>query len=88
MIGFSHIVPGEIVALFISPQCARKGIGTTLMKHAMPIARQDWEGPIRLEATLNAVLFYESLGFKRIRELMAQRNNTAIPVVEMESNSS
>lgn len=86
ILGFSHVVPGEIVALFISPQCARNGIGTSLMKHAMPIARQGWEGPIRLEATLNAVLFYETLGFKKIRELMALRNNTEMPVVEMESN--
>ncbi len=82
--GFSHVVPGEIVALFVAPGSAGKGIGTRLMMHALPIARKDWGGPVQLEATLNAVPFYKTLGFRKIRETTARRNDVDLPLVEME----
>lgn len=82
--GFSHVVPGEIVALFVSPDSARQGVGTALMAHTMPYARQNWDGPVRLEATLNAVPFYETVGFKKISASVTRRNHVAIPIVVME----
>ena len=84
--GFSHVVPGEVIALFVSPASARKGIGTALMNHAVSRARENWEGPVRLEATLNAVVFYQHLGFRKLGDRIALRNGVEIPVVEMETN--
>jgi GNAT superfamily N-acetyltransferase len=87
IIAFSHVVPGEIVALFVSPDSARMGIGTAMMAHAMPVAWRNWQGPLKLESTLNAVVFYEVIGFKKIRDLIVHRNNIEIPVVLMEKDA-
>ncbi len=84
ILGFSHVVPGEVVALFVSPSYARKGIGTALMQHALPYARHNWKGPIKLESTLNAVPFYETSGFRKTGESVTRRNNVEIPIVLME----
>ncbi len=82
--GFSHVIPGEIVALFVKPNMARKGIGTLLANHGLSFARKTWVGPIKLEATLNAVPFYESVGFKTTGQCVTRRNNVEIPIVLME----
>jgi GNAT superfamily N-acetyltransferase len=84
ILGFSHVVPGEVVAIFVSPKSARKGIGTVLLNHAIPYAEGNWDGPIRIEATLNAVHFYKSAGFKKVEETIVVRNEIEIPIVIME----
>ncbi|MDH3529160.1 MAG: GNAT family N-acetyltransferase, partial [Acidobacteriota bacterium] len=55
IVGFSHVVPGEIIAIFVSPDHAREGVGTKLLKHAIPLAKRGWDGPVKIKATLNAV---------------------------------
>ena len=86
ILGFSHVVPGEIVALFVSPESARKGVGSALIKHAMPYSRSNWEGSVRLEATLNSVPFYQTIGFKKIGESVTRRNNVEILTIIMEAD--
>jgi hypothetical protein len=54
-----------------------------LLAHAMTHAREDWSGPVRLEATLNARAFYESAGFREVGGATTRRNNVDIPVVVM-----
>jgi len=61
--GFCHAVPGEVVRLFVAPQFGGKGVGRTLMTLALADARAGWNGPIRIDATLNAVSFYRQWGF-------------------------
>jgi GNAT superfamily N-acetyltransferase len=85
ILGFSQVVPGEILALFVSPASSRRGVGSALMAHAINIARRDRAGSVKLESTLNAVPFYQAPGFGRIRDSMVQRSGIDIPVVEMES---
>lgn len=61
--GYCHAVPGEVVRLFVSPQFGGNGIGRSLMALALADARSGWNGPIRIDATLNAVPFYRKWGF-------------------------
>lgn len=84
IIGFSHVVNRDIAALFVSPESAGKGVGSALMRHALHHIRQRCEGPISLESTLNAVPFYEKMGFKKTGDSLTYRNNVEIPTVLME----
>jgi hypothetical protein len=43
------------------------------LNHAIHIARDGHFGPIRLEATLNAVPFYERFGFRALERIHVQR---------------
>jgi hypothetical protein len=47
-------------------------------------ARREPEGPVRLEATLNARDFYERAGFREVRRSTVKRNHVDVPVVVME----
>jgi len=84
IVGFSHVIPGVIVALFVHPKFSKEGIGTKLMNHAIMKARENWQDPIKLEATLNAQAFYEKFGFQKIKDKEVQRNNIFLHVVLME----
>jgi len=61
--GYCHAVPGEVIRLFVAPLFGGKGIGRNLMVRALADARAGWRGPIRIDATLNAVSFYRQWGF-------------------------
>ena len=84
IVGFSHVVPGEIVAIFVHPDHVRQGIGSTLMRHGIAKAKMNHNGPIKIEATLNAQPFYETVGFRKIGDRITRRNEVDIPIVEME----
>jgi len=83
IVGFSHVVPGEIVAIFVHPDHARQGVGSALVSHGLAKAKENHNGPIRVESTLNAQPFYERMGFKKTGERVARRNDVDIPIVEM-----
>jgi ribosomal protein S18 acetylase RimI-like enzyme len=84
IIGFGHAILGEILATFVDPAYARRGVGMMLMRHGLKIASVNTPRVIRLEATLNSRLFYEALGFKVVREIKVRRGNVEIPALEME----
>lgn len=84
ILGFNHAVPNEIRAVFVSPKSVKKRIGTALLTHALSRAQNDAGDIITLEATLNAVPFYEKFGFKKIKKSAVYRNNVEIPIVIME----
>jgi GNAT superfamily N-acetyltransferase len=84
IVGFSHIVPGEIVAIFVHPDHVRKGIGSALMHYGITKAKINHKGPIKIEATLNAQPFYETVGFQKTGDRITRRNDVDIPIVEME----
>jgi len=84
VVGFSHVVPGEIVAIFVHPDHVRQGIGSALMSHAMTRARATPNASVRVDSTLNAQRFYETRGFSKTGERVARRNDVHIPIVEME----
>lgn len=79
--GFGEAVPGEVVALFVDPAFGGRGVGSTLLRHALKLAG---DGVVRLESTLNAVSFYEHFGFRLVARSTLRRNEVEVPVVVME----
>ena len=84
IVGFGEADAGFVVACYVEPTLARRGVGSTIMAHALTIARRGHDGPIRVEATLNAAAFYERFGFRAIARSSVRRNDVDIPVVLME----
>jgi GNAT superfamily N-acetyltransferase len=83
LVGFSHAVPGEIMALFVDPDWAGRGVGRQLLTHALTLAQGEEGRPVLLEATLNARTFYERCGFQRVEEKTVQRGQTELAVIVM-----
>lgn len=61
--GYMVSVPGEIIAMFVSPDYAGQGVGRKLADLAVDIASNTDAGQIVLESTLTALPFYKKLGF-------------------------
>jgi 8-oxo-dGTP pyrophosphatase MutT (NUDIX family)/GNAT superfamily N-acetyltransferase len=83
LLGFGHAIPGEVVAIFVDPRHAGRGVGARLLGHALIVARKHHDGAIILHATLNAVGFYERCGFVEVRRHEVVGRRVTVPVVEM-----
>ena len=64
VIGFVLYAPGEVKALYIRPQDGRQGLGSRLLALAEEASRLQGVETLRLTASLNAVAFYETRGFR------------------------
>lgn len=64
VVGFVDSEPGELTRLFILPSAVGQGLGKRLLAIGIEQARLAHQGAIRVEATLNAVSFYEHHGFR------------------------
>lgn len=84
VVGFGHAVSGEVVAVFVDPLVARQGVGRLIMSRALEVARTDHNGPVRVESTLNAVGFYETLGFHEVARSSVRRGSIYVQVAEMQ----
>lgn len=84
VLGFGEAAPGSVVAVYVDPLATGRGVGTAILSYAIEVARRDHEGPIRLEATLNARAFYEKRGFHETHRTSVRRNHVDIAVVGME----
>ena len=83
ILGWSHVRPDMLVALFVDPDHSRQGIGRLLFEHALRIIRHYTSKQIEFEATLTAVLFYERCGCKRLRTSTIRKNNVNVATVWM-----
>ncbi|MEP4037036.1 GNAT family N-acetyltransferase [Pseudophaeobacter sp.] len=81
-IGFSHGVPGEVVRLFVAAGQTGKGAGIALFERALADARTDWDGPVTIEATLNAVPFYKRFGFVEIGPSVFGGRGPELPAIK------
>jgi putative acetyltransferase len=63
--GFAQMKDGEIYTLYLDPPFVRRGIGTMLLRELERLATVP---SLRLSASLNAVPFYEAMGFRRTGE--------------------
>jgi predicted N-acetyltransferase YhbS len=84
IVGFGEAVPGVIVAVYVDPSAIERHVGSAIMQHALKIARTEHAGPVRLEATLNAVGFYEHFGFRPLERSSLQRGLITVPIILME----
>jgi putative acetyltransferase len=91
VVGYGHLVPteAEIRAVYVHPDAARDGVGTTVLDALEARARDLALDSLRLWASLNAVGFYERAGYERVgRETVMKIHdgeNVDIEVVEMEN---
>lgn len=85
VVGFGQSKPGEVLAVFVEPGFAGRGIGSLLLARALSDADAD-NGIVRVESTINAVGFYESHGFRVVGRGSQRRNDVDVPVVIMERN--
>jgi GNAT superfamily N-acetyltransferase len=86
VVGFVDAEPGELTRLFILPSAAGSGLGKRLLQIGIERARRGHKGPIKVEATLNAVGFYEKHGFKEIGRGYASHSvgGPPIAIIHME----
>jgi putative acetyltransferase len=83
IIGICEAIPGEILAVFVDPPWAGRGVGKALLLNAWDRAAGE-AGRVRLESTLNATRFYEHVGFCQVGLSTVRRNDVDVPVVLME----
>lgn len=65
IVGFGSIVPekSELRAVYVAPEYERRGVGRAILRRLEDIAREAGACELRMEASLNAVAFYEAHGF-------------------------
>ena len=68
--GFGHLVPavGEVHAVYVHPDHARRGVGSALLAELEGYARGRGLDRLSLQSSLNAVGFYERAGYERVGE--------------------
>jgi GNAT superfamily N-acetyltransferase len=84
IVGFGEAAAGVIVACYVDPAVVRRGVGSVIMTHALELARHGHDGPIRVQATLNAVPFYARFGFRELERATLRRGDVDVPYVLME----
>jgi GNAT superfamily N-acetyltransferase len=84
ILGFGEASKGVVVAVYVDPSSIRRGVGRTILARAIQMASREHEGPLRVEATLNACGFYLRHGFREISRITLKRNQVDVPVVLME----
>lgn len=69
MLGFAilNVAASEIDAVFVDPSAGGRGVGAALLRTLEDMALAAGCSLLHLSASLNAVGFYESAGFVRIR---------------------
>jgi ribosomal protein S18 acetylase RimI-like enzyme len=57
---------GEITSCYVAPEAVRHGVGRRLMEHLEAEARDCGHDSVRLNSSLNAIGFYERLGYRPV----------------------
>jgi GNAT superfamily N-acetyltransferase len=65
IIGTITIINDYVGTLFVNPAYHNKGIGTKLMEKIENLAKEKKIQKLRLNSSINAVDFYEKLGYKK-----------------------
>ena len=65
IIGTITIINDYIGTVFVTPEYHCKGIGTKLMETIENLAKERKIEKLRLQSSINAVNFYEKLGYKK-----------------------
>jgi len=82
IVGFASLKAAMLMALYVDPDGGR-GAGRRLLQAAEEHARSDGVAVLSLQATLNAVVFYQRHGFSRDRPATVWRGGLRLAVVEM-----
>jgi putative acetyltransferase len=81
--GFGHLVlgVGDVHAVYVHPDHARRGVGSALLAELEGYARGRGFTELGLQSSLNAVEFYERAGYERVG---TGERPGGLTVVEME----
>jgi putative acetyltransferase len=84
IVGFSALRDDEVRAVYVHPRLTRRGVGTLLLRAAEEAARARGIVELHLSASLTAVPFYRSQGYRECGNA-THRLSTGmlIPCVEM-----
>lgn len=81
---FARPVDAEVTGVYVHPDHARSGVGSALLADLESRARRWDAAAVGLQASLNAVGFYERMGYERVREHEHEfRGGATGTVVEM-----
>lgn len=82
--GSVHLEEKVLAATFVDPDHAGQGIGRSIVERLETIARREGVERLVVPASLNAVGFYEAMGYERRDEIDAGASDTPeIPAVEL-----
>lgn len=82
--GSVHLNENTLAATFVDPDYSGEGIGQGLVESLESIARKEGVEKLTVPASLNAVGFYETLGFEKQRQIDAGAPETPeIPSIEL-----
>ena len=65
VIGWVEVDQGRVAALYVSPSCSRRGVGSALLGRAENSIQSSGYSTARLESSQNALDFYLRRGFRR-----------------------
>ena len=82
-IGFAHGEAGEVVRLFVDSDHTGLGAGVGLMQRALEDALPNKGGKIKIEATLNAVPFYQRWGFEKVGDGVFSGRDKTLPPIDV-----
>jgi putative acetyltransferase len=70
VVGFAALdaAAGEVTAVYVDPASCRHGVGRGLLDGVETIARLRGVATARLDASMNAIAFYEAAGWRRERD--------------------
>ena len=83
IMGWCHIRPEMLVALFVDPNHVRKGVGRALFEHGLRIIRSSTQASIIFEATLTALPFYLKCGCQEVCRSSIWKNNVEVVTVKV-----
>lgn len=81
---FPADIDGEITAICVHPAVARNSVGTRIYDTLEAQAIRNTVTSLGLWASLNAVPFYESLGYTRVTDHIHEYHGEELRLVEME----
>jgi len=69
VVGFGTLKKsGEVEAVYVSPEATRRGVGSAILLRLEDSARDLGLTSLHLEASLNAIPFYEGAGYNSLRQ--------------------
>ena len=82
IIGFGeiNIQAGEIEAVFVAPEYGRRGVGRQILQALEALAAQHSLSNLVLDASLNAVEFYERAGYRQEQPTVRVYGKDAVSV--------
>jgi GNAT superfamily N-acetyltransferase len=83
VVGFASWQEDELLALFIDPSVHGQGIGGRLFAACERDAAEAGRSITCVNASLNAVSYYQALGFRAVGEGHQQKRGERIPHIEM-----